>query len=155
MVGLKIEFSGRETSTQKVLVKFDLSQRFLEATLLEALISHSWRNGIRSNLSGLFFSLVLASRFQPQYILKTIKSVSAAAFGGEVSVIPWANYESADWGKYSVTVNAERSMSNEELTIIVKGIEGDFMIDHILLTSSLNTEGCKSSVDLEFTPGES
>ena len=88
-------------------------------------------------------------------ILKTIKSVSAEAFGGEVSVIPWANYESADWGKYSVTVNAERSMSNEELTIIVKGIEGDFMIDHILLTSSLNTEGCKSSVDLEFTPGES
>merc|ERR1711953_1276726 len=75
-----------------------------------------------------------------------------AAFGGEVSVIPWANYESADWGKYSVTVDAERSMSNEELTIIVKGIEGDFMIDHILLTSSLNTEGCKSSVDLEFTP---
>ena len=155
MVGLKIEFSGRETSTLKVLVKFDLSQRFLEATLLEALISHSWRNGIRSNLSGLFFSLVLVSRFQPQYILKIIKSVSAAAFGGEVSVIPWANYESADWGKYSVTVNAERSMSNEELTIIVKGIEGDFMIDHILLTSSLNTEGCKSSVDLEFTPGES
>ena len=155
MVGLKIEFSGRETSTLKVLVKFDLSQRFLEATLLEALISHSWRNGIRSNLSGLFFWLVLASRFQPQYILKIIKSVSAAAFGGEVSVIPWANYESADWGKYSVTVDAERSMSNEELTIIVKGIEGDFMIDHILLTSSLNTEGCKSSVDLEFTPGES
>lgn len=86
--------------------------------------------------------------------MKIIKSVSAAAFGGEVSVIPWANYESADWGKYSVTLDAVRSMANEELTIIVKGIEGDFMIDHILLTSSLNTEGCRSSIDLEYTPGK-
>ena len=85
--------------------------------------------------------------------MKIIKSVSAAGFGGEVSVIPWANYESADWGKYSVTLDAVRSMANEELTIIVKGIEGDFMIDHILLTSSLNTEGCRSSIDLEYTPG--
>ena len=49
-----------------------------------------------------------------------MKSVSATAFGGEISVIPWANYESADWGKYSVTLEATRSMSNEELTIIVK-----------------------------------
>ena len=49
-----------------------------------------------------------------------MKSVSATAFGGEISVIPWGNYESADWGKYSVTLEATRSMSNEELTIIVK-----------------------------------
>ena len=95
----------------------------------------------------------LNSPFWPCDIAKIIQSVSAAAFGGEVSVIPWANYESADWGKYSVTLDAVRSMANEELTIIVKGIEGDFMIDHILLTSSLNTEGCRSSIDLEYTPG--
>ena len=32
-------------------------------------------------------------------------------------------------------MEADRSLSNEELTIIVKGIEGDFLIDHVLLTS--------------------
>ena len=52
-----------------------------------------------------------------------IKSISVVsdAFGGEVKVIPSGNYESADWGKYSVTLEAIRSFVNSELTIIVKG----------------------------------
>ena len=52
-----------------------------------------------------------------------IKSISIVsdAFGGEVKVIPSGNYESADWGKYSVTLEANRSFVNTELTIIVKG----------------------------------
>ena len=80
-----------------------------------------------------------------------IKSISVIsdAFGGEVKVIPSGNYESADWEKYSVTLEATRSFGNSELTIIVKGIEGDFMLDHILLTSSLNIAGCKNFITLE------
>ena len=101
-----------------------------------------------------------------------IKSISIVsdAFGGEIKVIPSGNYESADWGKYSVTLEANRSFVDTELTIIVKGkdlsakagrimnqavlislvkgIEGDFMLDHVLLTSSLNTSGCRHTVDL-------
>lgn len=103
-----------------------------------------------------------------------IKSISIVsdAFGGEIKVIPSGNYESADWGKYSVTFEANRSFVNSELTVIVKGrdlstragrvvnqalrrslvkgIEGDFMLDHVLLTSSLNTSGCRHIVDLKF-----
>ena len=79
-----------------------------------------------------------------------IKSISVVsdAFGGEIKVIPSGNYESADWAKYSVNLEATRSFVDSELTIIVKGIEGDFMIDHILLTSSLNTSGCREIINL-------